>query len=331
MPLHNAGYQHWKGEHRGIWYRRMTIAANGLNGCLRNKWMRHLVVVCWTGALLQIGLLFVVGQLLVKDSAVVRWTGSLNSQLQLFAGGLTSWLEQHPEISVRCAQNLLFYYYTTALLGLSFAAIAMVIPHLVSRDLSSNAIVIYSSKAVSRLDYLIGKCGTVFGLLVLTWLGPLLASWFIGNLLAPRWHFFWHARVALVHVLLFSLTTMAILSLMALGVSAISPREKASVGLWLALWLLGGTFVNLAQHGRPWLKHLSLSYNLDQLALAIFRLGRDLNLARDNIPVFGSMLDGLKSHTVERLQHPDWMGAAIALVILLILAAAVLIWRVKPQ
>jgi ABC-type transport system involved in multi-copper enzyme maturation permease subunit len=331
MPLHNAGYQHWKGEHRGIWYRRFTIAANGLRGCLRNKWMRHLVVVCWTGALLQTGLLFLVGQLLVKDSMMVSWTGRLNTQLQLFANGLTTWLEQHPEISVRCAQNLLFHYYATALLGLSFAAIAMVIPHLVSRDLSSNAIVIYSSKAVSRLDYLFGKWGAVFGLLVLTWLGPMLASWFIGNLLAPRWHFFWHARIALGHVLVFSLLTMAILSILALGISAISHREKVSVGIWLALWLLGRSFVDLAEHGKPWLKHLSLSFNLDQLALVIFRLGQDLKLAQENIPIFGNMLSGVKARTIEQLQHPDWGGAVFALSILLILMVVILLWRVKPQ
>ena len=63
---------------------------------------------------------------------------------------------------------------------------------LITRDLASNAIIIYASKAVSRGDYLLGKFATAFGLLVLTWLGPVCAAWFVGNLLAPDWRFFWH-------------------------------------------------------------------------------------------------------------------------------------------
>ena len=65
----------------------------------------------------------------------------------------------------------------------------MAIPLLITRDLACNAIVIYSSKAVTRGDYLLGKFATAFGLLALTWLGPVCAAWFVGNLLAPDWTF----------------------------------------------------------------------------------------------------------------------------------------------
>ena len=90
---------------------------------------------------------------------------------------------------------MLFYYFGIWLMRVSIFALGMAIPLLITRDLASNAIIIYSSKAVTRGDYLLGKFATAFGLLALTWLGPVCAAWFMGNLLAPDWSFFWHSRV----------------------------------------------------------------------------------------------------------------------------------------
>jgi ABC-2 type transport system permease protein len=331
MPVHDAGYQHWQGHHLGIWHRRATIAVQGIHGCLQGKWMRHLILICWTISLAQVALLFMVGQLLVRDSMVVTWVANLNPDLQIFAQGLTAWIEQHPEISVRCTQNLLFFFFSTNLLGLSFIAIALALPHLISRDLASNAMVIYASKAINRVDYCLGKLGVMLGLLCMTWLGPLLTAWLMGNLLAPRWHFFWHARAALANTLFFALLTMGLLSVLALGVSAVSSREKGAVSLWIGAWLAGKMFVSMAQHGRPWLKHLSVSYDLEQVSLAIFRLGEDVRLAQDNIPVFGQLLRGIRAETLNRLNDPDLGGAVVALVILLTLAVVILAIKVRPK
>jgi len=104
---------------------------------------------------------------------------------------------------------VLFYYFCTNLLRASIFALGMAIPLLVTRDLASNAIIIYSSKAVSRMDYLLGKFAMAFGLMALTWLGPAFAAWFLGNLLAPDWRFFWHSRAALFNTLLYSLSAWA--------------------------------------------------------------------------------------------------------------------------
>ncbi|PWU11662.1 MAG: hypothetical protein C5B50_22940, partial [Verrucomicrobia bacterium] len=239
MPLHDTSYQHWDGVHRGLWHRRWVIARNGLVASLNNKWLRYLVLMCWSGGLVMTAALFLIGQLLVADSIVVQWVGNLNPDLQAFARTFTAWLEQHPEVSVRTTQDLLFYYCAIFLMPVSIFALGMALPLLITRDLASNAIIIYSSKAVSRWDYLLGKFSTAFGLLALTWLGPICAAWFLGNLLAPDWRFFWHSRVALWHVLLFCLAGMSALSMLALGVSAISSKEKSTPAFWFLWWVMG--------------------------------------------------------------------------------------------
>src|SRR5581483_2821813 len=103
----------------------------------RNQWMRNVVIVCWVTALAAAGMMFLVGQLLVADSLVARWITNFNPELQTFAQMLTTWLEQHPEISVRTTQNVGFYFYTVYLMRLSIFALGMAIPTLITRDLAS--------------------------------------------------------------------------------------------------------------------------------------------------------------------------------------------------
>lgn len=331
MPLHDTSYQHWDGVHRGLWHRRWVIARNGLVASLNNKWLRYLVLMCWSGGLVMTAALFLIGQLLVADSIVVQWVGNLNPDLQAFARTFTAWLEQHPEVSVRTTQDLLFYYCAIFLMPVSIFALGMALPLLITRDLASNAIIIYSSKAVSRWDYLLGKFSTAFGLLALTWLGPICAAWFLGNLLAPDWRFFWHSRVALWHVLLFCLAGMSALSMLALGVSAISSKEKSTPAFWFLWWVMGWVTANIAAHTQPWLRHLSFSFNLKQLALAVFRLGDDLKIAQENIPIFGNMLRNIRSETLTAINSPAATGAVVALLCMAAGAALLLRKRVKPE
>ena len=331
MPLHDTSYQHWEGRHLGLWRRRRVIAQNGLTACLQNKWMRHLILLCWVGALVMASVLFLVGQLLVADSVVVRWVGNFNPGLQAFARMLTTWLEQHPEISVRTTQNVLFYFFCIGLMRISIFAIGLAMPLLITRDLASNAIIIYASKAVSRGDYLLGKFATAFGLIALTWLGPVCAAWFVGNLLGPDWRFFWHSRAALGHALAYGLSSMAVLSLLALGVSAISVKEKSTTALWFMWWIVGAVVAPIATQTQPWLRHVSFSYNLDQVALAVFRLGDDLKIAQNNIPILGNLLRGIRAGTMAALNTPALWGSMLALLLMLGLAAVIIGKRVKPE
>jgi ABC-2 type transport system permease protein len=331
MPLHDTGYKHWEGTHLGLWSRRGVIAMAGLKGCLQGKWMRHLIVLCWVSALAMTAVLFMVGQLLVADSIVVRWVGNFNPALQAFAGMLTTWLEQHPEISVRSTQNVLFYYFCVWLLRAGIFALGMAIPLFITRDLASNAIIIYSSKAVSRGDYLLGKFATAFGLMTLTWFGPVCAAWFVGNLLAPDWRFFWHSRAALGHILVFGAVSMTGLSLLALGVSATSSKEKSTAAVWFMWWIFGGVLAPIAMHTEPWLRHLSFNYNMDQLALAVFRPATDLATAQTNIPILGDLLRGVPPQTMASLAAPEIAGAVLSLGVMLGLAGLLIHRRVKPE
>jgi hypothetical protein len=309
----------------------LVIAQNGLSACLRNKQLRTFILACWFGGLLMAGTLFFVGQLLVPDSIVTQWVAKMNPNLQAFARMLTFWLKDHPAISVGTTQNVLFYFYCVYSMPLSIFALGLALPALITRDLASNAIVIYSSKAVTRGDYLLGKFCTAFGLMTLTWLGPVCAAWFMGNLLAPDWNFFWYARIALFHALVFGLSSMVILCLLALGVSAVSSREKSTPAIWFIWWVLGLAIQPIALHTLPWLRHVSFGYDLRQIGLATFRLGQDLKTAQDGIPIFGQMLKNVSLETRAALNDPTLGGALAGLALMLLAAALIIKKRVAPE
>jgi ABC-2 type transport system permease protein len=334
MPLHDSGYQHWDGAHIGLWRRRWVIAWNGMRACLQNRWLRYLVLLSWTLGLVVAALLFLIGQLLVTDSIVADWISTLSSHTtsnyDAFAKSFTTWLEKHPEVSVRTSQDILFYYYGMVLMPMSVFALGMAIPIFITRDLASNAIIIYASKAVSRGDYLLGKFTAAFGLLTLTWLGPLCASWLVGNLLAPDWGFFWHSRIALGHALCFALCGMVVLSALALGMSATSTREKSTVAFWFLWWIAGGVITPIATFTQPWLRHLNFSFDLRQLALAIFRLGDDIKLAQDKIPVLGAMIR-IRPETLSTINSPSLWGSLLALGLMSSLALLVIHRKVRAE
>ncbi len=332
MSLYNTHYQHWHGDHLSIGRRRLAIAANGLASCYEVKAARQIGTVCWLACMVGAMALFFVGQLLVADSIIVTWLGNLNPNLQGIARSLTLWLEEHPEISVRTTYGLLFYFFTSQLTTMTFILIAIAIPHLITRDLSSNAIVVYSSKAVNRFDYLLGKFGTVFGMMAATWLAPLLATWLVGNLLSTQWHFFWHSRMALMSTLVFVLSSMVFLSVLALGISAISSNVRTTVGIWVAFWLLGNGLVPLSEITKPWLKFFSVSYDLTQLSRAIFRLQSELQLAQENLPMLGGMLQGGPRRGGPSIfDTPELGGALWALAIMAGISLLILRRRLKPE
>jgi ABC-type transport system involved in multi-copper enzyme maturation permease subunit len=298
---------------------------------LQTKGVWQLVGMCWVTGLAMSAVLFLVGQLLVADSVVVQWAGNLNPQLQMFVRLLTTWLEEHPEISVRTTQNILFHYYSMYLMPVSIFILGILVPLLITRDLASNAIIIYSSKAVSRGDYLFGKFSSAFALLGITWLGPVCAAWFVGNLVAPDWRFFWHSRAALGHALVFVLSGMVVLSLLAMGMSSVSMKEKSTPAFWYMWWIFGGVITPIAAHTQPWLRHLSFNYDLNQIAMAIFRPADDIKIAQDNIPLLGDMLKNIKPETMAALDSPAFKGAIVALVVMALLSALIIHRRVKPE
>jgi hypothetical protein len=333
MALHSSSYQHWEGRRQGVMARRAVIIGNGITECFQSRWLKYLAVSSWGVGFIEVVILFFLGQLLVTDSLISQWIQYMNPQAKAFIGIFIIWLENTPEISVRVSYNILFYYFIFFTSFVPVIAITMVLPNLITRDLGSNAIIIYSSKAVSRLDYIIGKFGTVFGVLTIVWLGPTLMAWVFGNMMSPHWHFFWHSRIPLMNVASYLLISMVFYSFVSLGVSAISPKEKLPVFIWLmVLWFFASQLSKVGTEiDRDWLRYCSFAFNLHELAKVMFNLSEDMELIRSNVPFIGGFLDTAPDFFNPARLSGQLREVITSLSIMVGLSLAVLFKRVKPE
>lgn len=300
-------YHQWDGNHEGIWRRRWVIAEGMLQGCMKVKWLQRLVAGCWIAALGQVILLFFYSQLVDSTSAVADWLGADDEGFATLVFSLEMLIKQNPELAISVPWNLVFGFYTLLLFWPTMLVLTVAVPKIISADLSSNAIVLYTSKAVSRWDYLLGKLGAVMGLIVLTWVGPILFAWLGGNLLAPSWKFFWLTREALFNSITFGLVGMGFLSLLILGISSVSANGKVVTFAWLSLWLLGwGMEAPAEATHTEWMRHLSFRYNLSQVHTKVFAPGDtfdQLNTFRDREGGISPLVRPMRMFT--RMQNRD--------------------------
>lgn len=339
MPLLDTGYHHYDDTYRGVWYRRAVISGAGIRILLATPWVKRIVGFAWILCLVQVAVLFFVGQLLVPDSLAFELIGRMGRGERNFFGGFTDWLREHPEVSVHTVYNFLFFQYSTFLSLLGFVVLSVVVPQMVTVDFSSRALLVYSSKALNRFDYLLGKFGIAFGILACIWLGPLLAAWLLGNLLSPDWTFMLHSSRALLNMVCYVGVSMITMSVIALAVSACSAKEKGSTALWIGVWIFGGMFGKIGSFTQPWLQNISLSHNLHQLAVWSFNLKRDMIAAGEVIPAIGQAfrqlerMPGFRRPPVigEIVNEPALQGALVGLILMLGIAALIISRRVRPE
>ena len=117
--------------------------------------------------------------------------------------------------------------------------VGLIAPPLISQDIRSRAFLLYFSRPLTRLDYIIGKFVTVWFYLVLISTLPALALYLLGILLSPN--------VAVVTATwdlpLRVLGASAVLTIptaaLALFLSSMTQESRYAGFAWFAIWVLG--------------------------------------------------------------------------------------------
>ena len=137
----------------------------------------------------------------------------------------------YPDICVRGVFTLLFWAHSFLGLWLSLLALTTLVPSLITRDRVSHALVVYLARPLTSVDYLLGKLGTIVGVLLLVWTGPLLLGWLLSMLFATDRDFVIYSFGPLVRALTFNGIALVALAAIALGVSAHLTNTANSLSL----------------------------------------------------------------------------------------------------
>lgn len=272
MPLHDVGYRGWTGRRRGAGHAVGVIMTTGIRLAWTSRWLRRALLFAWSPALFFAASFFAFEQAIdegrlssMREGARMGrnldGVGMLGTVLAETLGrqsGSEAPKTEEEEIDQtrRLVWSRLLLAFVRAPQAVLLAVVVgLIAPALISRDLRAKAWLVYFTRPVSRLEYILGK-GLVLAVIIagITML-PGLALWLMGVLVSPS---VWAAVATWdlpLKVIASSIVLMVPTALLALAYSSLTAESRIASFAWFATW------------AACWIAHSSLT-TADMMAAA---------------------------------------------------------------
>src|SRR5262249_4421175 len=152
------------------------ITRHGIRVQLKNRWTRMIMMLAWVPAAVFVAALALWG-LAERDPDIFRFVAKLFNL---------------PPQSSRSPENfrVIFWTYAYAIFFLvevkfSMLLVLLVGPGLISQDLRFNALPLYFSRPLRRVDYFLGKLGIIVGCLSAVMIVPAVVGYLLGLAFSP--------------------------------------------------------------------------------------------------------------------------------------------------
>jgi ABC-2 type transport system permease protein len=230
MPIFDQGYQHWSGELTGHRWRWLAITRHGVRIGMKNRLVRIAMMLAWLPAVMLAFSLCVWG-LLEQKSDLVK-------PLLSFLSFLGPEILDNPKAYRIEIWTLCFDYFLLTELRLSMFMVLLVGPSLISRDLRFNALPLYFSRPIRRIDYFLGKLGVIVTFLGLLLVVPSVVAYVLGLLFSLDLSILRDTLPLLLACIGYGIAMSLSTGLLILALSSLS-RNSRYVGLfWLAVWFV---------------------------------------------------------------------------------------------
>lgn len=328
MPIHSAGYRTWNGDRVPGATRWAVISTTGIKRTWKSTWLRRMLFASAMPALF-LAIPFFLFEQATRDPRMWRsLMGFLQGlpEFQLIGFDIES-LAQSANLDGSVADQihgvrhtvwayllLTLFRYPQAMLMVLIVGIAA--PPLISHDVRSRAFLIYFSRPITRLEYMLGKMGTVMFFMAMITTLPALLLYVVGIMLSASpsvmlatWDLPFRIMIASV---VLSVPTTAV----ALMFSSITTESRIASFSWFAMWVLGHVIYNVV---------LSLSaYSSQQFNQETFEPGwRVLLSPYHTLGVVQSWIFGLES------KNSPVIPAMVLLTLITVVSLAVLYRRIS--
>ncbi len=323
-------FNRWTGPRRGVNARRWVILSTGLRQLTKMRFFKLLLFFAWTAGVL----VAVAGFAFTQTLSETGWLASLAAKggprPQAIMSAVSALLLLYPDILVAGMFKSIFWAHSQVGLLLSLVALTLLVPGLITRDRSSQALTIYLARPLTSRDYLLGKFGIIVGTLLMLWTGPLLAGWLLSVLFAPDMVFARYSFGALGNALLFNLVGLVVISAIAFAVSSLGKTAAMARLWWIGLWIVvGGLAGNPFMPG--WVRHASFTYDLKMLRDEIFNIGGVLQEAAGVLPLLSPEMAAEMQRASNFVGTDELTGVITGLVVLVGVSLAFFMRRVKPE
>jgi ABC-2 type transport system permease protein len=230
MPIFDQGYQHWSGELAGHAWRWLAITRQGLRVALAGRVVRTLVLIAVLPALLLAFALAMWGLLEQKSdliTAIMPMFGFLDPAI--LAGPKAYRVE---------IWTISYSYFLRTETWFAMVLILFVGPSLISQDLRYNALPLYFSRPLRRIDYVLGKLGVIVALLGAVIILPSIAAYLLGLIFSLDISILRDTFRVLAASILYGLVISISAGLLILALSSLSRNSRYVALFWIGLWFL---------------------------------------------------------------------------------------------
>ncbi len=239
MPIFDQGYQHWSGTLSGHAWRWLAITRHGVKIGRKNLFLRAFLFLAWAPALVLAFMLCIWGLVERKSDLVGQVSGILGFLApQVLANPL------HYRVAI---WTLFFSRFLLVELYLSIILILMVGPNLISQDLRFNALPLYFSRPLRRLDYFLGKLGIIAAFLAMVMIVPAIAAYILGLLFSQDATIIGDTLPILLASILYGLVISISAGMLILALSSLSRNSRYTALFWLGIFLIGASLSTILQ------------------------------------------------------------------------------------
>lgn len=271
MPIHDVGYRSWDGEKTPTASRWWIICETGVRLAAKSSWVRRILFVAWLPVLYWgIGFFFVEKAIdadfsqhtqttaglelpdnipelegLPSDQDLARMTieRSLRGQFNMFphAEALADSFRSNDTSRIRNDVwrwlLMVFFRYPQAILILFL--VGSVAPSLIAHDVRSRAFLLYFSRPIGKLEYMLGKLAVPSLFIIAVTMMPALALYFFAILMSPTLSVIASTWDIPLRILVATAALVIPTASISLMFSSLTQESRFANFSWFALWSLG--------------------------------------------------------------------------------------------
>lgn len=236
MPIFDQGYQHWNGNLAGHAWRWLAITRQGVRANLKKRVPKYVLAVAQLPTILLAFVLVLWGMAEQKVQSIM----GLAEGVFGFFPVLDPRMLASPEEFRKTVWTLCFDLFLSIQVFLSMFAVVVVGPGLISQDLRFNAIPLYLSRPLHRLDYFIGKLGVIGYFLGMIIIVPSLEAWICGVIFSLDIKIIRDTYSIVLSALCYGAVVVFSAGTLILALSSLSRRSIFIGVAWLAIWFISG-------------------------------------------------------------------------------------------
>jgi ABC-2 type transport system permease protein len=234
MPIIDQGYQHWSGEVSGHAWRWLAITRRGVKSAFQMRLLRLAMLLACSPPML-LALVLCLWGLVERQSELVTSFRPLLSSL-LGQPILAGPRDYRVEIWTVC-----FHFFLWWQLWFSMGLVLLVGPNLISQDLRYNALPLYLSRPLRRVDYFAGKLGVIVVIVGGAIIVPCTGAYLLGlmfsldfSIVKDTWRIF---AASVLYGIVIAIST----GLLMLALSSLSRNSRYVSIMWIGVWLITTT------------------------------------------------------------------------------------------